>query len=197
MNMNPRSAKRRHTAIHAAGPEAEIETLKKRLAELEAERRSSEERELDARSRIRLAEARATRLHDTYLKRLNDQTKSTQALSETVNSIIAAVKEISLSYREMLESVQSVGTTCRELADSFQDQARTQEEITRRTEAIDDASAEEVREAQALKTDLGQLESIRAFMSTTMDTIADVSDRLSLLSMNGRIEAAHAGAAGR
>lgn len=177
--------------------EAAFDGLSARLEESERSRESLIREKSELESRIALAEARARRLHESYLKRLENQTQSTALLSETVDSILDAVEEMSNSYKEMSLAVQDVAATCRQLGESFEAQAGIQSDISRRTQSVDSASESEVRKARELKDDLGHLEAIRSFMAKAMDTIADVSDRLSLLSMNGRIEAAHAGAAGR
>jgi hypothetical protein len=137
------------------------------------------------------------RVRETYLRRLAEQTQSTLALSDTVQSVLNGMKEISIAYKEMLKAVHSVGDICRDLGESFRVQVETQEGIGNQADAASAASADEVRQAQALKTNLGQLAAIQAFMGQAVETIDEVSSRLSLLSMNGRIEAAHAGSAGR
>ena len=167
-----------------------IKTLEQDRLALESEKKALEERQ-KGRS------AASNQIHESYLTRLRNQTNSTVALSDTVTSILGAVKEISVSYSEMLDAVLLVGTTCRQLSDSFKAQVQTQQAIARQIETANAATQDEVRKAKALKEDLGQLESIRQFIATSADTIGEVSERLSILSVNGRIEAAHAGTAGR
>jgi len=194
---NSHSSNRKELIRLLSEREREIESLRERAASLEREGREREDERSSLEGRLSLADSRIARLHDSYLKRLHNQTRSTQSLSDTVNAVLGAVEEISASYGEMSEAVRSVAAVCRDLSESFEAQARTQEGITRQTEAIGEASESESIEARELRTDLEHLEEMRAFMAQAMDSIADISDRLSLLSMNGRIEAAHAGAAGR
>lgn len=197
MILKGRRANKNVSPRNASQGEDTLEPLKERVAKLEAERAELIRERAELEERIALGKSGAARLHGSYLKRLENQTKSTLALSDTVNSVLGAIKEISQSYKEMLKAVHALGNITRELGDSFRQQTETQEDINRRADTANAASENEVSKAKALKSDLGQLESIRAFMANAMDTIEDVSSRLSLLSMNGRIEAAHAGAAGR
>ncbi|MDA8426095.1 MAG: methyl-accepting chemotaxis protein [Treponema sp.] len=197
MIKNSNSRNRKELIRLLSEKEQEIESLRGRVEEFEREGRQREDEGSSLEGRLSLADSRIARLHDSYLKRLSNQTRSTQSLSDTVNTMLGAVGEIAASYGEMSEAVRSVASVCRDLSDSFEAQARAQEGITRQTEAIGEASESESLEARELRTDLEHLEEMRAFMAQAMDSIADISDRLSLLSMNGRIEAAHAGAAGR
>ena len=175
----------------------EIEVLKARLREAEGTIRELETQKDDLGTRFNQAASSIIKVRESYLKRLNQQTQSTLTLSETVTSILGALREISIANREMLQAVYSVDGICRALSESFQVQVKTQETITTQTVEADQTSEREVQKAQALKKDLGQFQAIRDFMAGAVDTIDEVSARLSLLSMNGRIEAAHAGTVGR
>ncbi len=168
-----------------------------RIKELERERDRLSAENSALKTRIELSRSGTDSLRNSYQKRLKDQTQSTGELSETVNSVLKSVKEISSSYEEMLKAVHSLANITRELGISFQSQSETQEKINLRTVEANSASENEVVKAKALKSELGHLESIRVFMANAIDTIDEVSGRLSLLSMNGRIEAAHAGTVGR
>ncbi|NNM67981.1 MAG: hypothetical protein HKM06_08235 [Spirochaetales bacterium] len=194
--------KRRAAAKERAGQTKsdlsdEIRALQLRIKALEQESLAAEAEKRALEGRLKSSSAASSQIHEAYLHRLRNQTDSTVALSETVTSILGAVKEISVSYSEMLDAVLLVGATCRQLSDSFKAQVQTQQNIAGQIETAHAATQDEVRKAQALKQDLGQLESIRQFIATSADTIGEVSERLSILSVNGRIEAAHAGASGR
>jgi methyl-accepting chemotaxis protein len=146
---------------------------------------------------IERAKENSLLIHEAYLKRLTQQTESTIQLSETVTTIFATVKEIAGSYKAMLDAIHAVTAISNELRTSFQVQAGAQDAVAGQIESANIASSVELQKAQSLKEDLGQIEGIRKFMSEAVESIDEISSKLSLLSMNGRIEAAHAGAIGR
>ena len=184
----------RHSLSHK---EAEVAELRAQLSQALTDRDLAKAAAEHTQKQLLRMTEDSQRVRETYLRRLAEQTHSTLALSDTVQSVLNGMKEISIAYKEMLKAVQMVGDTCRALGESFQIQAQAQLGIGTQADAASDASGDEVKQAQALKADLGQLAAIQTFMGQAVETIDEVSSRLSLLSMNGRIEAAHAGAAGR
>jgi methyl-accepting chemotaxis protein len=176
--------------------EAEMEVLRAEVESLRLEQKQWGNQKKNLESTSKKGHENSVMVHESYLKRLAQQTESTLSLSETVNAILGAVKEIAVSYKEMLSEVQSLGVISHELNESFHIQAQAQEGIVGQVDALGSASMSEVKKAQSLKGDLGKLEEIRGFMSKAVEGVDEISARLSLLSMNGRIEAAHAGSAG-
>ena len=173
--------------------EAENVELRQKLDEQERERAVLGRERSRLEEALSRAEDSSALVHEAYLKRIAQQTDSTMALSATIKATLEAAGEISRSYREMEETVRSVAAVSRALSESFGLQAAAQDAIVAQVESVNAAALSALDQTRSLKSHLEQIEDVRLFMSRGVDTIGKISARLSLLSMNGRIEAAHAG----
>ncbi len=177
-----------------SSPESPTPSQKPTLSPEEIEALLAEKADLT--QRLELAQAVSQHLRASYVSRISAQTANALALSQAVESVLTSLREISTSYHEMLTSVQHVDQISLDFQKSFSDQAERQGRIMQQVSSVNEFAASEWSQSQELKSSISKVQGLQNFISEAIEHIDEISTKLSMLSINGRIEAARVGAEG-
>ena len=150
----------------------------------------------DLRKRLELAQAVSSHLRASYVSRITAQTANSLDLSQAVEKVLASLREISTSYHEMLNSVQNVDRISQEFHKSFAMQAERQGTMMAQVSSVNAFASEELGQSQELKASINRVQGLQNFIAEAIEHIDEISAKLSMLSINGRIEAARVGSLG-
>lgn len=174
----------------------DAEEVDGRIVALEAENEALRRgRDLLA-GELRVQKALTDRVRDSYARRVGAQTGTSVALAGIIETIMESLGEISVAYTEMLKAVQDLGRIAAEFSLSFSGQLEMEASVLDEIEGVNRSALIETASSRDLRVDIDNIQAIQRFIVETIDHIEEISSRLSLLSINGRIEASHAGTFG-
>lgn len=190
------SLKSKIEMANAKTSEAEEQT---RLAQL-AMAQADEERERAARARaegLAQAGARLEQIMQVIVAASEQMAAQTSIMLQGTDQQADRVQSTATSMEEMNATVLEIARSASEAAQvgqKAQDKARQGAGVVEQSTAV---MADAVRDVEALKVNMNQLDAQARDIGTIIGVINDIADQTNLLALNAAIEAARAGDAGR
>lgn len=126
-----------------------------------------------------------------------DMAGSARETAERFGSVASASEEMSANLTSIAAAIEETSATLNSVAAASEENTATSTEIVRSTDEASRISREAVKQAEGTSADMQALARAASDIDKVTETIAEISENVSLLALNATIEAARAGDAGK